>query len=388
MTFPFPFPVELGGNVTSPPGVSPLDTDLPVLGQDDGGLSTLTTPQDLPSIPFDAPLVNPSQSGLYSLVDWENTTGPSRWLGEGVYFRPFNYGGAAGFGVWGAAWCGVVEEIIISGTGGTWTYTYNSDPTTALAVNITDDELAAAIEALPDVQQGQTLVTSPSPGIYLISHKWATDTTTSVNGADLTGPAAGATIQPATKTGERPDDGYPFPPITVYGADECGVGPESEAEILVRAQQNIRLLEPIAVERELAERLLVDAGGDLPTRADIVSATAYLEGLLAETGTIGVIHASAEWAAQAVANHQVPDAPGAPLKTRLGHPWAFGGGYVQGLGNTLVATSPVYGWRDDVVVRTAIGSNPYDNRFIAIAERSVVVGYEELIGAVTISAGP
>lgn len=371
--------------MTSPPGVSSVDVDLPVLDQD--GLTTLITPQDLPSIPFDAPLVNPAQIGLYPQVDWENTTGPSRFLGEGIYFRPFNYGGAAGFGVWGAAWCGEVEQIIISGTGGTWTYTYNSDPTTALAVNITDDELLAAIEALDNVQQGTVTVMSPSPGVYLVSH-YGLDATTSVNGSDLTGPSAGATLTPATKTGERPDDGFPFPPITVYGADECGVGPESEAEILVRAQQNIRLLEPIAVERELAERMLADAGGSIPTRSTVVSGIAYLEGLLAETGTVGVIHASAEWAAPIAASQLINYQQTASLKSRLGHPFAFGGGYVDGLGTTLVATSPVFGWRDEIVVRTAIGSNPYDNRFIAIAERSVVVGYEELIGAVTITTGP
>lgn len=371
--------------MTTPPGVSTVDVDFPVLDQD--GLSTLTTPQNLPSIPFDSPLVNPAQIGLYPQVDWE-PAGVPRWLGEGVYFRPFNYGGAAGFGVWGATWCGVVEVITVSGTGGTWTYTYDSDSTGALAVNITDTALADAIEALPNVVEGTTIVTSPSPGIYLVSHQWGLNATTSVNGGSLTGPSAGATIEPVIKSGERPDDGLPFAPITVYGADECGVGPESEAEILVRAQQNIRLLEPVAVEREFAERLLADANGVIVERDDIVSATAYLEGLLAETMTVGVIHAGAQWAAQAVANHQVPDMPGAPLKTRLGHPWAFGGGYVAGLGSTLVATSPVYGWRDEIVVRTAIGSNPYDNRFIAIAERSVVVGYEELIGAVTITTGP
>jgi hypothetical protein len=374
--------------MTTPPGVSPIDTDLPVLGQDDGGLTTLTTPMPLPSIPFDAPLVNPAQIGLYPLVDWDEAGGPSRFLGEGVYVRPFNYGGAAAFGVWGAAWCGDVERITISGTGGTWTYTYNDSPTGTLANNITADNLQRAIDALPNVDDGQIYVSSPSAGIYLVSH--SIPGTTSVDGASLTGTNAGATIDPVRKEGERPDDGEPFGPITVWAADECGPGPASEAEQVMRAQQNLRLLEPVAVERELAERMLFDAAipGAIPTRATLISGIAYLEGILAETGTVGIIHASAEWAAVAASSQLLPYQQTVGLKTRLGHQFAFGGGYVDGLGTTLVATSSVFGWRDEVVVRTAMSSDPYDNRVIAIAERSVVVAYEELIGAVTVTTGP
>lgn len=370
--------------MTSPPGVSPIDTDLPVLVGGTPGQSTLTTPMPLPSIPFDAPLVNPAQIGLYPLVDWDEANGPSRYLGEGVYFRPFNYGGAAAFGVWGAAWCGDVERITVSGTGGTWTYTYEGEPTGALANNVTAQQLQTAIDALPNVDDGQVYVTSPSAGVYLVSH--SIPGTTSVDGASLTGTSAGAAITPVRKEGQRPDDGDPFGPITVWAADECGPGPVSEAEQIVRAQQNLRLLEPIAVERELAERMLADAAipGAIPTRTRLASGIAYLEGLLGETGTVGIIHASAEWAAIAANQQLLPYQQTVGLKTRLGHQFAFGGGYVDGLGTTLVATSPVYGWRDEVVVRTAMSSDPYDNRVIAIAERSVVVGYEELIGAVTV----
>jgi hypothetical protein len=368
--------------MTSPPGVSPIDTDLPVLGQD--GLSTLTTPMPLPSIPFDAPLVSPAQIGLYPLVDWDEANGPSRFLGEGVYVRPFNYGGAAAFGIWGAAWCGDVEQITVSGTGGTWTYTYDGAPTGALANNISVDNLQRAIDALPNVDDGQVYVSSPGAGVYLVSH--SIPGTTSVNGASLTGPAAGAKTEPVRKQGERPEDGDPFPPITAWGADECGPGRDSEAEQIVRAQQNLKLLEPIAVERELAERMLADAAANsaIATRSRLASGIAYLEGLLAETGTVGIIHASAQWAAIAANQQLLPYQQTVGLKTRLGHQFAFGGGYVDGLGLTLVATSAVYGWRDTVMVRTAMSSSPYDNRVIAIAERSVCVAYEELIGAVTI----
>lgn len=369
--------------MTHPPGVSPQDTDLPVLGQDDGGLSTLTTPARLPAIPFNAPLVNPSPNGLYGLVAWdESGDGPSRFLGEGVYFRPFNYGGAASFGVWDAPWCGNVERITISGTGGTWVYTHDGNPTGTLANNITFQNLQTAIENLPGVGSDGVHVTSPSAGVYLVSH--TDDAPTSVDGTNLTGPNAGANTLPVRKIGTRPADGFPFEPVTVWGTDDCAPNPPSVAEIETRAQQNLRLLEPIAVERELAERMLFDAAipGAIPTRSRLASGIAYLEGLLAETGTVGIIHASAEWAAIAANQQLLPYQQTVGYKSRLGHQFAFGGGYVDGLGTTLVATSPVYGWRDNVQLRTAI--DPYTNNFIAVAERSVVVGYEELIGAVTI----
>ncbi|MBD0859634.1 hypothetical protein IA539_00185 [Gordonia sp. zg691] len=61
----------------------------------------------------------------------------------------------------------------------------------------------------------------------------------------------------------------------------------------------------------------------------------------------------------------------------------FGGGYVDGLGATLVGTSPTFGWRTGVEVRDAIAH--HDNLFIAVAERSVVVAYEKAVAAATIA---
>ena len=73
--------------------------------------------------------------------------------------------------------------------------------------------------------------------------------------------------------------------------------------------------------------------------------------------------------------------PAGPVqKTPLGHTWALGGGYVDTLDNLMVATSPVFGWRDTVQVRPVL--DPDTNTYAAVAERSVVLGYEKLIGAV------
>lgn len=179
----------------------------------------------------------------------------------------------------------------------------------------------------------------------------------------------------------RPDNLDSFLALTTWASDECDLTAPSQAEVRVRAQQNFRLLEPVALEREFAARLLDDAG--TPTAAaDLVAAVGLLEDAFAETNTVGMIHARPGWAAVA-AEAQLIVRSGAALKTPLGHTWVFGGGYVAGLADTLVATSPTFGWRGPVALRES--DDPQHSRFYAIVERSLVVGYEALIGAVEIS---
>ena len=79
---------------------------------------------------------------------------------------------------------------------------------------------------------------------------------------------------------------------------------------------------------------------------------------------------------------QIKSAGGA-MRTTLGHRWVFGGGYVDTLDDVLIATSPLYGWRDTVQVRKALTQQ--QNTYAAVAERSVVIGYEHLIAAVQIT---
>lgn len=109
---------------------------------------------------------------------------------------------------------------------------------------------------------------------------------------------------------------------------------------------------------------------------DIVAAVGHLEAELAKTNTVGLIHASAAVAA-AVAQANLIVTSGGAARTPLGHLWVFSGGYVEGLGKALVATSPTYGWRDTVAVRDTFA--PTENEYLAIAERSVVVGYERAV---------
>lgn len=184
-------------------------------------------------------------------------------------------------------------------------------------------------------------------------------------------------------TGERAGVPDPYLAVTCWGYDECDMTSESQAEVRTRAQQVLRLREQVAAEREFAARLLVDAGTP-DTASDILGAVARIEGLFAVTNTIGQIHASAEWAASA-AQAQLIVRSGSVLRTPLGHLWVFGGGYVGGTGleDTIVGTSPTFGWRNQPVVRDAF--KPENNRYFAIAERSVLVGFEALVGAVTVS---
>lgn len=55
----------------------------------------------------------------------------------------------------------------------------------------------------------------------------------------------------------------------------------------------------------------------------------------------------------------------------------FVGGHVEGLGKAPIATSPTFRWADGLTVSETIEAR-YD-KFVAIAERSVVIGYEQAI---------
>lgn len=182
------------------------------------------------------------------------------------------------------------------------------------------------------------------------------------------------------KTGTRPEDPDAFEPLTAWSYDACDLTAGSRAEVRSRVQQTFRLVEQTAIEREFAARLLLDVTPVAVTT--IVEAVSQIEAAFAKTNTVGFIHASAEWAAVADAAHLIKTSGGG-LTSPLGHRWVFGGGYVDGLGATLVGTSPTFGWRTDVEVRDAIAH--LENKFVAVAERSVVVGYERAVAAATIA---
>ncbi|NKY50182.1 hypothetical protein [Nocardia vermiculata] len=194
---------------------------------------------------------------------------------------------------------------------------------------------------------------------------------------------------PAVKAaGER---GAPltFDPVVVYAASECRTD-QTEAEVLARAAHTRSLHEPLLVESAFAARLLADAG--TPTTVpDLASAIGTLEEFLGEQGYNGYIHAARRWAARA-ADLKATNGTGAVPRTNIGNGWVFGGGYASALGNTLVATGPLFVWRYpafEQVVTT--GSHPQaalNNTVYGLSERIVTVAYECDLMAVTIDATP
>lgn len=183
------------------------------------------------------------------------------------------------------------------------------------------------------------------------------------------------------KVGERPEFPDSFAAITTWAYDECDLTKRSQDEVRKRAGQVHLLQESNAVEALVAARLLADA----PTPeavTSIVEAVAHLEAELAKTNTLGFIHAGAQHAAAAAQANLIVRS-GTSLKTPLGHTWVFGGGYVDALDATLVASSQPLGWRGQVELLD--GMKLEHNRFKAIAERSLVIGYESAVAAAEIS---
>jgi hypothetical protein len=194
----------------------------------------------------------------------------------------------------------------------------------------------------------------------------------------------------AIKSGDRPTDVFldAFEPMTVWAWDHefcqnaLAVNDESRANVLARVAQVLRLQEPTAVESAFATRVLTDAGSP-GTAADIVGAVAFLELALADANIVGFIHASPVWLAslaQARLLIRTPDGFTSPM----GHRLVFGGGYGSVLGDTLVATRPTFGWRGEVRIHDHL--TPEMDRYVALAERDVVVGYEGAIAAVTVTS--
>lgn len=236
-----------------------------------------------------------------------------------------------------------------------------------------------SVTSWTEAAEGEALRWLPS-GVEIRAHNYGGEDAFGVWEAPWNAATADLT-EDDVKTGERPEWLDPFEPVTVWASDECDLTAPSRAEVRTRAAQNLRLLEPVAVERKFAARLLADAGTPDGV-ASVVEAVGAIEDAFAVTNTLGFIHARPGFLAPAVAANLVVRSS-AGLKTPGGHSWVFGGGYVDGLADTIVATSLTFGWRGEVALRDA--PDLQHNRFVAIAERSVVVGYEALIGAVTVS---
>ena len=182
------------------------------------------------------------------------------------------------------------------------------------------------------------------------------------------------------KEGDRPTSDVTFNPIQPWAYDECDPQ-ETDEQSRALALQTLALQEPLLVESDFAATLLTNAGA-AGTASSLIDAVGQLEEILGEAGYNGVIHASRRFAAQA-ADASLLIRSGDTYRTPLDNTWAFGGGYASVLDDTLVVTSPVYVWRYAPFAETTL--DPSINRRASVAERLIVVGYECVVAAVTIS---
>lgn len=169
------------------------------------------------------------------------------------------------------------------------------------------------------------------------------------------------------KVGERGD--WPvFPATTVWAADGVKTVGATADGARERAEQLLRLKEPVHVEEFVAGQLLeADAA---TTAATVKEQLAYLELELGKRGYPGVVHASRELL-PALKDYIVRQ--GQALFTPGGHRWAFGGGY-GALGSNLVGTGAVTVVRSRLVEVGATDTRLND--YHAVAERVVAVAWE------------
>lgn len=189
------------------------------------------------------------------------------------------------------------------------------------------------------------------------------------------------------KKGVRPtfDETRPFTHDVVFGADQNYVGNLAEYEREETRDRALRALlrhQQVTAERQLATRMLADLTAlsiATGTATSVVDALGQFEDIAAELAVGGLhIHGRPYFASVE------PSPFTADLQTKVGHlQYVAGGGYVDTLQDTLVLTSPVLGWQGAEEQNEAV-KHQY-NQFIAVAERSVLLGYEKIIAAVEIS---
>lgn len=168
------------------------------------------------------------------------------------------------------------------------------------------------------------------------------------------------------KVGERGE--WPtFPATTVWAADGVKTVGATADGARERAEQLLRLKEPVHVEEFTAAQLL-EAGAT--NAASVKEQMAYLELELGKRGYPGVVHASRELL-PVLKDYIVRQ--GQALFTPGGHRWAFGGGY-GALGTNIVGTGAVTVVRSRLVEVGATDTRLND--YHAVAERVVAVGWE------------
>ncbi|AHN84232.1 major capsid pentamer protein [Mycobacterium phage Corofin] len=222
-------------------------------------------------------------------------------------------------------------------------------------------------------------------GVDINVYNFGGDESFGVWGADWCASPEDLTEDDVKEAADRPAWPDAFEAVTVWARDRCDLTRASRDDVNKRVQQIIRLRLSHAAEREFATRLLADitAPDDV---VDIVAAVSELESDLADEGIIGLLHAPVKFAAIAMEKGLAARTTGGILRSPLGHQWVFGAGYRTILGDKIVATSPTFGWRGPIHLRDNIHFE--HNVYNAIAEQTLVIGYEDLISAVDVVGAP
>lgn len=192
------------------------------------------------------------------------------------------------------------------------------------------------------------------------------------------------------KEGARPDrNDTPFTHLTAYGYahNPCGdLRQITRDETEQRAMRSLLNNEQTAAETSFAARLAADVTADAVTTvaaSSVVVAVSHLETEFLLAGVTGYIHANPAVAAFAASSHLLRADLDGTLRTPLGHIWVFGAGYVSTLVDTMVGTTRVEGWRTSADLRDTIEHDT--NEYVAIAERSMLLAYEKVVAATTIT---
>lgn len=181
---------------------------------------------------------------------------------------------------------------------------------------------------------------------------------------------------------DRPDiddlDVWSHASVWYSSQNQClDLRPEGQQEARDRVLGNFLRLEPLGTETAFATRLLALAGAPVAA-TNLKDAIGQLTDAAAALGVGEVyIHARPYWAVQEYGLFT------SDMKTVLGAQLVVGGGYVNVLGNVLVATTPVYGWRSEQLVTESL--EPKENLLYSLAQRSVLLGVEKIIAAVEIA---
>jgi hypothetical protein len=207
---------------------------------------------------------------------------------------------------------------------------------------------------------------------------------------DWNATAAEVVSSTETKDGDRPErDDTPFVHSTAfaYARNPCGDLREvTRQETDERAQNTLTRTEQKTVETDFGARLAADITAESITAgaaADVIEAVSQLEIEISDQGVnAAIIHANPKWAAYLVAARLVQlRADG--WHSPLGHLFVFGAGYIDALDDTLVATTPVYGWRTPVTPFDTIDHET--NTYIRIVERSTLLAYEQVLSSTEIT---